>query len=25
MAEPIRMQFGILSLMDPGNMYYMKM
>jgi len=23
MAEPIEMQFGMLSRMGPGNMYYM--
>jgi len=24
-AEPIEMQFGMLSQVDPGNMYYMGM
>jgi len=25
MAEPIKVQFGMMSLMDPGNMYYIGM
>jgi len=25
MAEPVEMQFGLLSLMGPGNMHYMGM
>ena len=24
-AKPIEMQFGMLSGVDPGNMYYMEM